>query len=158
MIWSTIKDPDWEVLESVDVDYLSLDEYLNQTLDEEKKVYVDLLKMDIEGAEVAALNSLSTETLKRIKQITLEFHDFMFQSQKRDVANICNLLQQQGFYFYDFSLDEDRRDVLLIRKELISIVESSFYKFLSSRYVKKIIKNKGLTRKIALLFYRHSIR
>jgi FkbM family methyltransferase len=156
-IWSTINDPDWENLESIDVDYLSLDEYVNQTLDEEKKVYVDLLKMDIEGAEIAALNSLSVETLKRIKQITLEFHDFMFPSQKTDVTNVCNFLQQQGYYFFDFSLNEDRRDVLFIRKELMSVGESIFYKCLASMYVKKTIKKKGLTRKVALLFYRHSI-
>ena len=156
--WSTIKDPDWEILESVDVDYLSLDEYLNQTLEEEKKVYVDLLKMDIEGAEIAALSSLSVGTLKRIKQITVEFHDFMFPSQKTDVTNVCNFLQQQGYYFYDFSLNENRRDVLFIRKELMSVGERIFYKILSSMYVKKAIKNKGLTRKVALLFYRHPIR
>ena len=91
--WSTIKDPDWEILESVDVDYLSLDEYINQTLDEEEKVYVDLLKMDIEGAEIAALNSLKVETLKKIKQITVEFHEFMFPSQKSDIANLITHLR-----------------------------------------------------------------
>jgi len=81
----------------------------------------------------------------------------LFPSQKTDVTNVCNFLQQQGYYFFDFSLNEDRRDVLFIRKELMSVGESIFYKCLASMYVKKTIKKKGLTRKVALLFYRHSI-
>jgi|SRR5208282_1312469 len=35
---------------------------------------VDLLKMDIEGAEYGVLNSVSTDTLLRIRRIVLEFH------------------------------------------------------------------------------------
>ena len=35
---------------------------------------VDLLKMDIEGAEYSVLNSLSPDTLRRIRRIDLEFH------------------------------------------------------------------------------------
>jgi FkbM family methyltransferase len=35
---------------------------------------VDLLKMDIEGAEYAVLNSVSTDTWNRIRRIVLEFH------------------------------------------------------------------------------------
>jgi len=155
--WSTIKDPDWEIMESSDVDYLSLEKYINQTLDEEGKVFVDLLKMDIEGAEIAALNSLKIETLQKIKQITVEFHEFMFPSQKSDITDLSNVIKKQGFYFYDLSINEDKRDVLFIRKELISLVENIFYRVLSSHFVKQTIKNKGTMRKIALLFYRYSI-
>lgn len=36
---------------------------------------VDLIKLDIEGAECAALDSLSDESLSSIPQITVEFHD-----------------------------------------------------------------------------------
>jgi FkbM family methyltransferase len=35
---------------------------------------VDLLKMDIEGAEYSVLNSVSPDTLRRIRRINLEFH------------------------------------------------------------------------------------
>lgn len=39
--------------------------------------FVDLLKVDIEGAEFEFFNSTSDEILKRINQIAIEFHDFI---------------------------------------------------------------------------------
>jgi FkbM family methyltransferase len=36
---------------------------------------VDLLKMDIEGAEIELLNSCPTTILQQIRQISVEFHD-----------------------------------------------------------------------------------
>ena len=46
-------------------------------LEEEKIEVIDLLKVDIEGAEVFLFNTLSDQQLMNIKQITIEFHDFL---------------------------------------------------------------------------------
>jgi len=45
---------------------------------------IDLLKLDIEGAEFPLLASVSSDLLSSISQITVEFHDFKpeFQGQK----------------------------------------------------------------------------
>jgi FkbM family methyltransferase len=37
----------------------------------------DLLKLDIEGSEIALLGNVREETLRRIGQISVEFHDFL---------------------------------------------------------------------------------
>ncbi|HKI02157.1 MAG TPA: FkbM family methyltransferase [Thermoanaerobaculia bacterium] len=58
----------------------------------------DLLKLDIEGSEIAVLESASDGTLRRIGQITVEFHDFL--DGFRDGAPIAALkrrLERAGF-------------------------------------------------------------
>jgi FkbM family methyltransferase len=58
----------------------------------------DLLKLDIEGSEIALLENAREETLRRIGQITVEFHDFLDGS--RDGAAIAVLkkrLRRAGF-------------------------------------------------------------
>ncbi|HAF04366.1 MAG TPA: hypothetical protein DIT76_01200 [Spartobacteria bacterium] len=58
---------------------------------------VDLIKLDIEGAECAALDSLSDETLSSVPQITVEFHDdpvFHFDlslQTSRVIGRLCSL-------------------------------------------------------------------
>ena len=44
-----------------------------------------LVKVDIEGAELPMLESTSLQTLQRVDQFTLEFHDFVAPSQADDV-------------------------------------------------------------------------
>ena len=40
---------------------------------------IDLAKIDIEGAEITMFGSTDDQTLLSIKQISIEFHDFMDQ-------------------------------------------------------------------------------
>ncbi len=54
----------------------------------------DLLKLDIEGSEIALLENAGEETLRRIGQITVEFHDFLDGS--RDSAAIAALKRRLG--------------------------------------------------------------
>jgi Methyltransferase FkbM domain len=83
---------------------------------------VDLIKMDIEGAEVRILDSLGTEVLDRIKQLTIEFHsapDFGFNLH--DQVEAClKRLRKLGFRVMDFSLP-GRYDVLLINSKHIKL-------------------------------------
>ncbi len=57
----------------ISVDGITLETFLNN----QKIELVDLLKIDIEGAEEAVFNSTRDATLCNVKQITIEFHDFM---------------------------------------------------------------------------------
>jgi FkbM family methyltransferase len=56
---------------------------------------VDLLKMDIEGAEYEFLYSAPPACFERIAEIRMEYHDL--DSEKRNVASLKAFLTKQGF-------------------------------------------------------------
>jgi FkbM family methyltransferase len=65
---------------------------------------VDLLKVDIEGAEKMLFDSAEDQTLSDIRQITIEFHDFIEGSVTTDeVRKITTRLESMGFYLLPFS-------------------------------------------------------
>lgn len=81
---------------------------------------IDVLKVDIEGAEVLTLPYLAQEDLDRIGQITVEFHSsraFGF-SIHRQTRYTIRRLRQQGFLALDFQ--PDHRDTLFVNRRLLS--------------------------------------
>jgi FkbM family methyltransferase len=85
---------------------------------------IDLVKMDIEGAEVAVLRSLPEVTLRMaIGQISVEFHgDSVFGFHlDREVEEVIRYLRRCGFLCLDFSGSRSRRNVLFINRSLHSI-------------------------------------
>ena len=83
---------------------------------------VDLIKMDIEGAEVQVLDSLGPDILDHVKQVAIEFHSApVFGFDVHDQVEEClKRARKLGFYVIDFSYPL-RRDVLLINTKLIGI-------------------------------------
>jgi FkbM family methyltransferase len=78
---------------------------------------IDLLKMDIEGAEVQVLDQLSGATLRNIGQLTVEFHSdpmFRFGLQSGAESTIARL-RDLGFLCLDFSWQR-RLDVLFVNR------------------------------------------
>lgn len=74
----------------IDVEVISLDSILDnyQT--------IDLIKMDCEGAEIEIIEK--TQQWRKVKQITIEFHDFCFKSiTLKDVERCENILKSLGF-------------------------------------------------------------
>jgi FkbM family methyltransferase len=65
--------------------------------------WVDLLKMDIEGAELEVLGTTPVEVLQRIGQITVEFHDFIRPEDKPAIQAIIARLRAAGFQYLPFS-------------------------------------------------------
>ncbi len=61
---------------------------------------VDVVKMDIEGAEIGALDACDDETLSAIGQLTVEFHDFNKMVPLCDVKRIVARLDSLGFYVF----------------------------------------------------------
>ncbi|MFH0851953.1 MAG: FkbM family methyltransferase [Candidatus Peregrinibacteria bacterium] len=55
---------------------------------------IDLLKIDVEGAEYEILLSSPPEVLRRINAITMEFHDFL---PPQHHSTLVHLLQKEGF-------------------------------------------------------------
>jgi FkbM family methyltransferase len=75
---------------------------------------LDLLKVDIEGAEVEVLAACPESILRRTAQITVEFHcdpSFGFGNRDRVLAVMARL-RSMGFTQYTFS--EDFTDVLFV--------------------------------------------
>lgn len=65
---------------------------LSEVIDEHQIERVDLLKVDCEGAELAALQGLRAEHWPRVRRVVVEVHD-------RDgrFDTVCALLRQHGF-------------------------------------------------------------
>lgn len=77
---------------------------------------VDLLKVDIEGAEVDLFTSLSDEVLGRMGQITVEFHDFIESlNMANEVDAIKRRLASLGFACIVFSRSNNG-DVLFVNR------------------------------------------
>lgn len=106
---------------------------LARFLEDQRIPVVDLLKMDIEGAELDLFASLDPKNLLKIKQVTVEFHDFLWPETLNKVEAIKNKLISKGYYCIPFSLTNG--DVLFVRQDLISIWE---YRY--SKYVFKYIQ------------------
>lgn len=74
---------------------------------------LDVLKLDIEGAEIAALASLSDDQIRAIGQVTVEFHDFCGYVDAADVDAAIARFKRLGFYVFNFAF-RTRGDVLMV--------------------------------------------
>lgn len=79
---------------------------------------IDLVKMDIEGAEIFALADTERDLLRAAKQITLEFHDFCGILTADQVNILVARMHEIGFYGARFS--NNNTDWLFVRKDAIS--------------------------------------
>jgi FkbM family methyltransferase len=86
---------------------------------------VDLLKVDIEGAEKMLFDSASDQTLAGVSQITVEFHDFIEGSITTDeVRKIVTRLESIGFFLLPSSYiyaSMPRCDFLFINRKACAI-------------------------------------
>ena len=78
---------------------ITLDNFLKQ----KKLEKVDLLKVDIEGAEIEMFETLSPKILRHLKQITVEYHDFLDKSYLPQIETIHRKLTDLGFKKVRFS-------------------------------------------------------
>jgi FkbM family methyltransferase len=95
---------------------------------------LSLLKMDIEGSEIKVIRSIPMDFLKKIDQITVEFHDFIKNGPvtKKDVKQIISYLNTHGFQMIKFS-PRSYMDVLFLNKTVFSTLDifkvKTFYRF-----------------------------
>lgn len=73
---------------------------------------IDLVKVDVEGAELEALEGVDPATLARIGQLTVEFHDFLVPAWRPRVDGVDRRLRSLGFHRLQVS--RDRSDVLYV--------------------------------------------
>jgi FkbM family methyltransferase len=60
---------------------------------------IDLLKIDIEGAEWGLLETFGKDEYERIKSITIEFHDFIDARFQTQTLNCIERLKLLGYKF-----------------------------------------------------------
>ena len=80
---------------------------------------IDLLKIDIEGAELEIFEGPDFQILKEAKQITVEFHAFLDPLQRPRVKKIISRMKSSGFYCIDFSATW--KDVLFVNQSLVKL-------------------------------------
>ena len=85
----------------IDVSMQTLDSFLNDS----RVAHVALLKMDIEGSEIAVVDGIASVS-NRIDQISIEFHDFIDSTQAADVSRCVNRLKRLGFVSINSTLPQ----------------------------------------------------
>jgi FkbM family methyltransferase len=97
--------------ESISVHTLTLESLMQQV----GIAQADLVKLDVEGAEIEVLMQVSDATLKRLRQVTVEFHDFAVPHiTAEDVARVKSRMDEAGFWSISFSARNT--DVLFINR------------------------------------------
>jgi FkbM family methyltransferase len=91
---------------------------------------IDVVKMDIEGAEIEVLASLDDELIKGVGQWTIEFHDELGLSSPSSVVNCIKRITDLGFYELFWSRRRNTADVLLVNKERLGLA-----RYLSEQYI-----------------------
>jgi FkbM family methyltransferase len=93
---------------------------LEDIIDENNLDYIDILKVDVEGSEYDIMPNISDEVYSKIKQITIEFHDFIDVNLKVKTENIINKLELLGFNRISkpirYMNNSDNYDVLFYKK------------------------------------------
>lgn len=80
---------------------------------------IDLLKVDIEGAEIETLLGAPSEILERAVQISVEFHDWMNADLLPGTMDVDRRLRSLGFERLKFSRNSS--DILYLNSSLASI-------------------------------------
>lgn len=93
---------------------------LDHLMEENNIDYIDILKIDVEGSEYEILPSISDECYSKIRQITVEFHDFIDTELKIKTEEIINKLELLGFNRISKGIrymnNSDNYDVLFYKK------------------------------------------
>jgi FkbM family methyltransferase len=92
---------------------------------------IDLLKVDIEGAEIDMFAACPDEILQRIAQITIEFHDFCGMTPAQNVAKTLARFRELGFFSVRMSRI-GHQDTWLINRRLLAISTAELF---SIRYL-----------------------
>ena len=93
---------------------------------------LELLKIDIEGAELDVIETTDPRIFQRCKQITIEFHSFLYPADRERVERAISLLSTFGFWHIDFSITLS--DVLFINNNLIDVPRLAKMQLITQKY------------------------
>ena len=60
-------------------------------------VAVDLVKVDVEGAEMGMLQNANASDLASCGQLTVEFHDKRPPLTRSDIDRVCERMRSEGY-------------------------------------------------------------
>jgi hypothetical protein len=103
---------------------------------------IDLLKCDIEGAEVELLQKAPESLLRGIRQISVEFHDFIGFTPRSDVEATIRRLEGLGFRSVRMSR-VGHQDTWMINRELCPITDMELL------YIERFVRNWQGARRVA---------
>ena len=86
---------------------------------------IDLLKVDVEGAEAELLLSAEDQLLKSVTQLCIEYHDFCGLVTPAQVAQVDARLEGLGFRGLRFSV-RDRADMLYVNRGIVTVPSAWF--------------------------------
>jgi len=89
---SSVINSDGKVL-AYEIETLTIDDVISQYDIKE----IDLLKMDIEGAEFDIFDNVTKETMSKINALLIEYHDFYFTDGTHKVDNLIIQLEDFGY-------------------------------------------------------------
>jgi FkbM family methyltransferase len=75
-----------------------------------------LVKLDVEGAELDVLETVAPEALARVEQLTVEFHDFLRPETRPRVLAVDRRLR--GLGFHRLRVSRDHSDMLYVNTAL----------------------------------------
>lgn len=85
----------------------------------------DLVKVDIEGAELDMLLTASDETLLSVRQFTVEFHDFWYPELAEGTERAKQRLTALGFWSY--RAGPNNKDVLFVHPDHVPNLPARAY-------------------------------
>jgi FkbM family methyltransferase len=105
---------------------------------------IDILKLDIEGAEFDLIASTPDQILQRINQITVEFHDFKPAFRGRGLfANARARLQSMGFDCCNLAFRTHGDVLFLNRTRLRLAAKQRIYFQFCARWIEKMNQLRG---------------
>jgi len=94
-------------------------ETLEQFLRRHEALQADLIKVDIEGAELPVLEQLDLLLLDGVAQLSVEFHVFLDPTIRPRIANVISRFEAHGYQVIDFSTSY--MDVLFVNSRRLKL-------------------------------------
>ena len=120
--------------ESASQDYLDVRMIALEKFCQEREIRaIDLLKVDIEGAELELFENFTFEFLEKIRQVTIEFHDHLNKGDIPRIKSIIKKMKENGFYVLNFS-HFTYGDIMMINKNHINLTLRHRIAFIIFKY------------------------
>ena len=121
---------------------------LPDLLREHVKEPIAAVKMDIEGAEVGVIDSMTDDLLRSLPQMTIEFHDFNRQTPPEEVRRVADRLRSLGFFYMRMS-GVGHQDTLFVNRDRARFGWADYF---VTRYVSRNVRGgrRVIRRKLGL--------